>query len=245
MVISIDELNDIGDVNAPTPSDGEALVWDNGTSKWIPAAPAPEAHDLAGALHNADTLADLNNKVSDATLVDTASITLKALFDANTILAANSDNTPAALAVAASRFLGRKAAGNIAAMTVAEAITLLALDSTIVFIIDGGGSAITTGIKGDLVVDFPCTIKSVTMLADQSGSIVVDIWKDTYANFPPIDGDSITSSAVPTISGATKSQDATLTGWTTSIAAGDILRFNVDSVATIERLTITLKVTRT
>lgn len=48
-------------------------------------------------------------------------------FDANTILKADSDNTPIKLTVAASTFLGRKAAGSIAAMTVAEAKTLLAI----------------------------------------------------------------------------------------------------------------------
>jgi len=114
----------------------------------------------------------------------------------------------------------------------------------IAFIIDGGGSAITTGVKGDLEIPFACTINQATMLADQSGSIVVDIWKDTYANFPPTDADSITASAPPTISAATKSQDSTLTGWTTAIAAGSTLRFNVDSAATITRLTLSLKVTR-
>lgn len=117
--------------------------------------------------------------------------------------------------------------------------------ATITFIIDGGGSAIATGIKGDLHIPFACTINEVTMLADQSGSIVVDIWADSYANFPPTDADSITASAVPTISTATKSQDSTLTGWTTSVAAGTILRFNVDSVTSITRLTISLKVTKT
>lgn len=119
------------------------------------------------------------------------------------------------------------------------------LSSTINFIIDGGGSAITTGIKGDIQIDFDCTINSVTLLADQSGSIVVDIWNDTYANYPATDADSITASAVPTISTATKSTDATLTGWTTTISAGDILRFNVDSITTCTRVTLALKVTRT
>lgn len=114
--------------------------------------------------------------------------------------------------------------------------------STLNFIIDGGGSAITTGIKGDLVVDFPCTIVGHTLLADQSGSIVIDVWKDTYANFPPVVGDTITASAKPTLSTATKAQDTTLTGWTTSITAGDILRFNVDSVTTVTRVTLALKV---
>lgn len=112
------------------------------------------------------------------------------------------------------------------------------------FIVDGGGSTITTGIKGDIEVPFPCTIVAVRLFADQSGSIVIDIWKDTYANFPPTGGDSITASAKPTITTALKSQDTTLTGWTKSIAKGDILRFNVDSVTTIQRVTLSLTVTR-
>ena len=119
------------------------------------------------------------------------------------------------------------------------------LIQSLTFIIDGSGSTITTGIKGDLEIPFACTINRVTLLADQSGSIVIDIWKDTYANYPPTVADTITASAKPTITTATKSQDATLTGWTTSIAAGDTLRFNVDSVTTIQRVTLALKVTKT
>ena len=109
------------------------------------------------------------------------------------------------------------------------------------FIIDGGGSAITTGVKGYIEIPFAMEIEGVTMLADQSGSIVVDIWKDIYANYPPLDADSITASAVPTISTAIKSQDLTLTGWTVAVVAGDILGFNVDSITTIERVTMALR----
>ena len=116
--------------------------------------------------------------------------------------------------------------------------------TSLTFLIDGGGSAITTGQKGHLEIPFACTINQVTVLADQSGSIVVDIWKDTYANFPPTVADTITAAAKPTLAAAQKSQDATLTGWTTAIAAGDTLAFNVDSVATVTRVTISLKVTK-
>lgn len=111
--------------------------------------------------------------------------------------------------------------------------------------IDGGGAALTTGVKGYIEIPYACTINRVTMLADQSGSVVVDIWKDTYANYPPVVADTITASAKPTITTATKSQDSTLTGWTTSVAAGDILAFNVDSATTITRLNLILKVTKT
>jgi hypothetical protein len=113
---------------------------------------------------------------------------------------------------------------------------------TIGILIDGGGTAILTGVKGDLYIPFACTITAVTMLADTSGSIVVDIWKDTYANYPPTVADTITAAAKPTISSAVKSQDTTLTGWTTAIAAGSILRFNVDSVSGISRVTLALTV---
>jgi hypothetical protein len=117
------------------------------------------------------------------------------------------------------------------------------------FIIDGGGTTIATGLKGYLKVDFACTINQNTLLGDRSGSIVVNIWKCTQAQFDagathPVVGDKITASAPPTISSATNSQDSTLTGWTTAIAAGDILAFNVDSVTSMQRVTVDLKVTR-
>jgi hypothetical protein len=117
--------------------------------------------------------------------------------------------------------------------------------AAIEFIIDGGGSAITTGQKGHLEIPFACVITRVTTLADQTGSIVVDIWKDTYANFPPTVTDTITASAKPTLASAQKAQDSTLTGWTTAIAAGDILAYNVDSATTVTRVVISLKVRKT
>ena len=91
-------------------------------------------------------------------------------------------------------------------------------------------------------VPFDCTIVGNELYADASGSIVIDIWNDTYANYPPTDADSITASAPPTLSTADKSTDTTLTGWTTSLSAGDILKFNVDSVSTVTRVTLVLLV---
>lgn len=112
-------------------------------------------------------------------------------------------------------------------------------------VIDGGGAAITIGVKLDVVVDFGCTILSATLLADQTGSIVVDIWKDSYNNYPPTAADSITAAAKPTLSSAIKSQDNALTGWNTTIGAGEVLRFNVDSATTVQRVTLILKLRRT
>ncbi|MDP2106506.1 MAG: hypothetical protein Q8J76_10980 [Desulfobulbaceae bacterium] len=113
---------------------------------------------------------------------------------------------------------------------------------TITFIIDGGEAAITTGQKGHLEIPFACTILAWTLLADQSGSIIIDVWKDTYANFPPTVADTITGTEKPTLSAAQKNQDTALTTWATEISAGDILAFNVDSVATVQRVTLSLQV---
>jgi hypothetical protein len=111
-------------------------------------------------------------------------------------------------------------------------------------VFDGGGVALTTGVKLDLPIPFACTIVEWTILADQSGSIQFDIWKDTFANYPPTIADTIVASAKPLISAATKAQSSTLTGWTTAIAANDTLRFNIDSVTSITRATLSLKVRR-
>ena len=114
------------------------------------------------------------------------------------------------------------------------------------FVVDGGGFAIATGIKGDIRVGYACTIKKATLLAHTSGSIVVNIWKCTYTQYDdsahPGAGDKITASAPPTITTDVKSKDSTLTGWTVAVAADDVLRFNVDSCTSITRCTVDLEV---
>jgi hypothetical protein len=100
-------------------------------------------------------------------------------------------------------------------------------------------------VKGDLQIPFNCTITSWALMADQSGSVVVDIWKTAFAGFPPTVSNTITGSATPTLSSAQSATSSTLTGWTTSITANDVLRFNVNSVSTITRVTLSLSVTRT
>lgn len=112
--------------------------------------------------------------------------------------------------------------------------------------IDGGGQAVETGLKGYIRIPYAATIVKWTLLADQSGSIKIDVWKDSYANFPPTDADSITNGHEPEISSATKAEDSDLGDWSSvSISSGDVLAFNVDSCTTIERAILELEVTKT
>lgn len=113
--------------------------------------------------------------------------------------------------------------------------------TAITLTIDGAGSAITAGALGKFpTVPYSGEIESVEVAADQSGSIVIDIWK--AADAIPTNANSITGSSPATLSSAQRSQDETLTGWTTSIAAGDVLGFEVDSASTVTEVTLTIKV---
>lgn len=111
-------------------------------------------------------------------------------------------------------------------------------------VIDGVGSAISPGLKCFQPIPFDCVITGWTLLAEQSGSIVVDIWKSTYSAFPPVVGGSITAAAKPSISGGVKASSSALTGWTVAVSAGDVLAFNVDSASVINRATLSLSLAR-
>lgn len=109
--------------------------------------------------------------------------------------------------------------------------------------LDGGGIVLPAGTAVDIPVDFDCTIQGVTMIADLSGSCVVDIYKAAYSTtYNTTVADTITASAKPTLSSARGSRDTTLTGWTTTITAGDVLRFIVNSATTVTRVAVALKV---
>lgn len=111
------------------------------------------------------------------------------------------------------------------------------------FVIDGGGAALATGSKGYIVTDLSGTINSWTILADTTGTVVVDVKKSTYAAFPATT--SIASSDKPTLTDSQKNQNNTLTVWTTSISSGNILEFVVDSASTVTRVVVNLRITET
>lgn len=112
---------------------------------------------------------------------------------------------------------------------------------TLAFVMDGHGSVIAVGPKGAIPLFFNCLIEGVTLLADITGSVVVDIYRDSYSNYPNNSADSITNAHKPTLSGAITYNDTVLTGWNTVISGNNVLSFNIDSVSTITKLTVALK----
>jgi hypothetical protein len=125
-------------------------------------------------------------------------------------------------------------------------VSVSKLKRVVGMMIGDGTNVISTGVQGFVTAPVTGTIVKVRLLSSDaaatSGSIVVDIWKDSYANYPPTVADTITASAKPTITTTIKSEDSTLTGWTTSVTAGDVFGFNVDSVTSLKRVTVELHV---
>ena len=98
----------------------------------------PKAH-LLGA-HTIDSLANLNSIITDTTLIDTTDSRLSdgrtdaaavhdADFDAESILAADSDDTPTVRTIAEQQVVGRITGEHIKGLSVAEVLTLIGVDS--------------------------------------------------------------------------------------------------------------------
>jgi hypothetical protein len=108
--------------------------------------------------------------------------------------------------------------------------------------LDGGGSTITTGIKGYFVIPYSGTITGWYLAADVVGSLVIDVWKDTIVNMPPNVSDTITGSEKPTLSTQQINSDTTLTTWITTFSVGDVFVYNVDSASSVTKAALTIKI---
>lgn len=111
----------------------------------------------------------------------------------------------------------------------------------ICFVIDGGGSVPSTGVYGQVSVPFACTVIGWNLTADASGSAVIDVLRSTGAGFPSTS--SIAGTDKPTLSSAQRAHDTTLSGWgSTALAQFDELQVDLSSVATCQRLNLTVYV---
>jgi len=111
-------------------------------------------------------------------------IVLKALFAAHSVLVATLDNLPSPITIDASRILGRKAAGNISAMTPAEVLAILTGKAGAAFsfngqVVDNIGVPVDAGDalrKGTRV-----TVSELPAMTDEK------IWKGSGGNVEEVD----------------------------------------------------------
>ncbi|NBP03311.1 MAG: hypothetical protein EBU90_25140, partial [Proteobacteria bacterium] len=133
-----------------------------------------------------------------------------------------------------------------AANTLATTALDRATTSEIVFVIDGGGSTISTGLRGSVEIPFNCNVVSWTVLADQSGTLAMNVYNENYNTWgPTLPRTNEINFGVPIsiTSSASKNNYTLITQ--SSIAASNLLSYNVQSVSAITRVSVCLKVIKT
>lgn len=138
------------------------------------------------------------------------------------------------LGALASGMLKASVSGNVA--TVSTVSTARA----ITYSFNGNGAALSAGAKAYLTVPFACTISAWNMSLD-TGTATVDAWKVATGTAIPTVANTITASATPAIASGTSIHSTTLTGWTTAVAANDIMGFNLKAVSAATFVNLTLE----
>lgn len=114
---------------------------------------------------------------------------------------------------------------------------------------DNADSALTANTKLDVEIPVDITIDSWRVFSNETGSILMGVWVDDYANFPPDSSDALHSGATGPYLLSTdilKREDTDLSDWNTqNVSAGQIMRINIDEVSTITRSTLVLKYHKT
>ena len=121
-------------------------------------------------------------------------------------------------------------------------------DDTLSIALFGNEYDIVSGSVVDLPIPYDCTISGSVLTgiptSESVGSMILDIRKDTYDNWPPTSADSIVADAPPTITNGVKSKDDTLTGWTKTLTKGNHLRWYVIYCSGLTQVNSTLYVNK-
>ena len=114
------------------------------------------------------------------------------------------------------------------------------LTRTINYVVDYGSSTITLGDKGCLAIDVTGVIESWVLVADKIGSLVLDIKKSSYTDYPNVT--TICGGVRPSLVNQNKNTSDNLSAWNKVLNAGDILNYNVISATGINKFSIALKI---
>ena len=119
--------------------------------------------------------------------------------------------------------------GTLAAARIASNVRVRSFGTT--FGDTAASSGLTSGSVVYFTVPYACTISAWNITVD-AGTVTFDIWKIATGTAVPTVTNTITASALPALSTGTAKHSTTLTGWTTSVTANDIIGIQLNTVAT-------------
>lgn len=234
------------DARVPIGSNGKVLTADSGQAlglKWG-EGPLTTKGDLFGySTTGARIAVGSNDKVLVA---DSSQATGVAWKDgANSLLTTKGDLLTRDSSALARRAVGSN--GNVLQADSSDSLGIKWAALTSYWSVQATFYSVANGDEIWTRIPFDCTVDGWDITANASGSIVVDVWSDTYANFPPTVADTIAGSELPTLSAARKNQDTSLSTWTTALTRGRYLMFHVNagSVSGVATVVVSLYGTRT
>lgn len=121
---------------------------------------------------------------------------------------------------------------------------------TLEFSVIGNGGGITGSLLGYQPIPFNGIINRVTVVANGTSTQAIDLQVCTVSDFDggvthPSTSDSITGGNPPVLHGASTYQSTSLTNWTTTLTAGNIIAItSTTGSTTITNFTLSLQMTR-
>lgn len=113
----------------------------------------------------------------------------------------------------------------------------------VVFVVDNGDSDITSGQTDFVRIPYSGKLLDWCILADQTGSVVVDVWLGRDKAIPSV-ANTICSGPKPTLSNNNFSEMTTLPWSITSFDQDDVLGFQVVSVSGLKKFRLSIKTLR-
>lgn len=113
--------------------------------------------------------------------------------------------------------------------------------------IDGDGNPIDPGVSGLLKLPSDCRLTAWEIVSVDAveGDIVVELWVDSYDNFPPDDADIVGASETPTLTAAVKNRNTSLNaGLGYNLNSGDWLTWTVISATDVTKVALSLTLVR-
>jgi len=108
----------------------------------------------------------------------------------------------------------------------------------------GGALGLPVNAVEALVNGGPCSILEVLVLTKGGpGSCTVKLWKaNLSSHYPPVSADDISGGTNVVISSGTTYQNSTLTGWTTSLAADDVILITLSATSSFTSVAVYIRV---